>query len=99
VTTSEKSKKTASPGLVSRLADRGEEVVHRVVDEAAKRPAVSGAVERANAARERAEAASRGALERLGVAPVGEVEKLRKELARLERRVKKLEAQGKPPGA
>jgi hypothetical protein len=69
--------------------------VHRLVDEASRKPVVTNAVGRANAARERVETISRNVLTQLGIAPAGDVEKLRKEIARLERRLKKLEGDKK----
>ena len=101
----EKEKKDDA-GLVTRLADRGGETVQRFADEVVKQPMVSDALGKANAAKGRLERVSRVVLEQLGIAPAGDVEKLRNEVTRLERRVKKLEggqktaeAAAKEPGA
>jgi hypothetical protein len=92
MTTTEKEQETkADAGLVTRLADRGGETVQRFADEVVKQPMVSDAIGKANAAKGRLEGVSRFVLDQLGIAPAGEVEKLRKEVARLERRLKKLE--------
>jgi TolA-binding protein len=97
-TENEKEKeKEAEAGIVTRLADRGGETVHRFADEVAKQPMVSDAIGKANATKDRLDALSRSVLELLGIAPSEEVEKLRKEVARLERRLKKLETGQKPP--
>jgi polyhydroxyalkanoate synthesis regulator phasin len=104
MTTTEE-KKQEEQGLVTRLADKGEETVHRLADEAVKSPPVSRAISEANAARDRFEKLARSAFDALGVAPASELEKLRKEVSRLERRVKKLESakapkeSAKPPSA
>jgi polyhydroxyalkanoate synthesis regulator phasin len=94
MTTTEREQETETKtdaGFVTRLADRGGETMHRFADEVVKQPMVSDAIGKANAARGRLERVSRFVFEQLGIAPAGEVEKLRKEVSRLERRVKKLE--------
>jgi ubiquinone biosynthesis protein UbiJ len=90
---------TPQGSIVTRLAERGEEAMQRLADEAAKRPPVSDALGRAHSARERLEELSRSVLQQLGVAPAADVEKLRREVARLERRLKKLEAEKKAGSA
>jgi polyhydroxyalkanoate synthesis regulator phasin len=89
----------AQGSMVTRLAERGEEAVHRLADEAVKHPAVTDALGRANSARERLEELSRTVLAQLGVAPASDVDKLRGDIARLERRLKKLEAEKKAGAA
>ncbi len=86
--TPEKGTAEPEPGLVSRLAGKGEEAVHKVAGEAAKQPLVGETIERL-------EQLSRSVFDRLGIPPADEVDKLRKQVARLERRLKKLEAEQK----
>jgi polyhydroxyalkanoate synthesis regulator phasin len=85
--------KAADPGQLTRLAEKGQETVGRIADEAMKQPVVSDAVGRANEAREWAEGVVRRVLGELGMAQATEVDKLKREVGRLERRVKKLEAE------
>jgi TolA-binding protein len=97
-TGNEKEKETKpESGIVTRLADRGGETVQRFADEVVKQPMVSDAIGKANATKDRIDSLSRSVLELLGIAPSQEVEKLRKEVARLERRLKKLETGQKTP--
>lgn len=89
--TEQEKERKADAGFVTRLADRGGETMQRFADDVVKQPMVSDVLGKANAARGRMERLSRVVLEQLGIAPAGEVEKLRKEFGRLERRLKKLE--------
>jgi polyhydroxyalkanoate synthesis regulator phasin len=88
-------KRKADPGVVTRLAAKGEETVERLADEAAKHKVVNDALHRAADAKGKIEQVSRKVLHELGIAPAAEVDRLRREVARLERRLKKLEGERK----
>ncbi len=78
-------------GVVGRLSRRGEEAVTRLMDELGRNERVAEALDRAISAKGRLDGASRRALGQVGLAAADEVQDLRKEVARLERRLAKLE--------
>jgi polyhydroxyalkanoate synthesis regulator phasin len=81
---------------VSRLAEKGEEAVNRFLEDFAKNPRVSDALNRAASAKGKLDAASRKALAQVGLAPAEDVAELRKEVQALEKRLAKLEGAPKP---
>ena len=91
-------KKKAEPGVIGRLAEKGEETIHRLVEEAEKSPTLSDAIHRAMSAKSRLDSASRSALLQVGLAPAEDVRELRGKLEALEKRVAKLEGTKKPAG-
>ena len=89
-------KRKAEPGVIGRLAERGEETIHRLLEEAEKNRTVADAVQRAATAKGKLDAASRAALLQIGLAPAEDVKELRRKLEALEKRVAKLEGSKKP---
>lgn len=87
---------------LGRLASRGEEALKRLYDELDRNARTHDALQKLVETRGRLEKASRSVLKELGIASVEEVEKLQKEVHRLERRLAKLEkgrVGEQPPGA
>lgn len=84
-------KKETDGNVVGRLAERGEEAVSRLMDELGRSPRVTEALSRATSAKGRLDSASRTALGSIGLAAADELEDLRKQIERLERRLTKLE--------
>ncbi len=84
-------KKTTESGVVGRLSRRGEETLGRLVDELGRNERVTDALGRAMSAKGRLDTASKRALHQVGLAPVDELEDLRKHVERLEKRLAKLE--------
>ena len=84
-------KKESDPGVVSRLAGRGEEAVTRVMDELGRNPRVSDALAKAMSAKGKLDEASRAALAQAGLAAAEELKDLRGEIKKLEERLTKLE--------
>jgi hypothetical protein len=87
-------KTTADEGMVERLSKRGEEALHRLVDELQKNPRVTDALGKANEAKGRLDDATRRALGQAGVAAAEELKDLRTQLEKLEKRLAKLEGEG-----
>jgi hypothetical protein len=84
-------KRTTEPGVVGRLSRRGEEALNRLVDELGRNERVTDALGRAMSAKGKLDGASRRALHQVGLAPADDLEELRKHVARLEKRLTKLE--------
>ncbi len=89
-------KKKAEASVITKLAEKGEETIHRLVEEAEKSPTLSDAMHRALAAKSKLDSASRSALLQVGLAPAEEVRELRRNLEALEKRVAVLEGAKKP---
>lgn len=89
-------KKKPEAGVIAKLAEKGEETIHRLVEEAEKSPTLSDAIHRAMSAKSRLDSASRSALLQVGLAPAEDVRELRGKLEALEKRVAKLEGPKKP---
>ena len=95
-------KKESDPGVVSRLAGRGEDAVTRVMDELGRNPRVSDALAKAMSAKGKLDEASRAALAQAGLAAAEELKDLRNEIKKLEERLTRLErsrATARGPGA
>lgn len=78
-------------GTFGRLSKRGEEAITRLVDELGKNDRVTDALGRAASAKGKLDGASRRALGQVGVAAADELQDLRKQVERLEKRLTKLE--------
>lgn len=89
-------KKKAESSVIGRLAERGEETIHRLVEEAEKSSTVADALHKAITAKSKLDSASRAALLQIGLAPAEDVRELRRKLDTLEKRVAKLESAKKP---
>ena len=89
-------KKKPEAGMITKLAEKGEETIHRLVEEAEKSPTLSDAIHRAMLAKSKLDSASRSALLQVGLAPAEDVRELRGKLEALEKRVAKLEGPKKP---
>ncbi|HSK15608.1 MAG TPA: hypothetical protein VK915_05515 [Gaiellaceae bacterium] len=90
-----KQEKETEATTIERLSKRGEETFSRLADELARNELVSDALSRAAAARGRLDGASKRALSQVGLASADELEALRKQVERLEKRLAKLEAPAK----
>jgi hypothetical protein len=88
-------RKPNGEGVVERLSRRGEEALAKLVDEVGRNERVTDAIGRASSAKGKLDGASRRALQQVGLAPADEVESLRKQVERLEKRLAKLEGGGK----
>jgi polyhydroxyalkanoate synthesis regulator phasin len=86
-----KRKKPDEGGFVERLAGRGEETVTRLLDELARNPRVTDALGRAMSAKGKVDAGARRTLSQVGLAAADELQDLRKQIERLERRLARLE--------
>jgi polyhydroxyalkanoate synthesis regulator phasin len=84
-------RKPNGEGVVERLSRRGEEALAKLVDEVGRNERVTDALGRASSAKGKLDGASRRALQQVGLAPADEVESLRKQVERLEKRLAKLE--------
>ena len=80
------------PGVVERLSKRGEEALGRLADEFGRNERVADALGRAASAKGRLDSASRRALGQVGLAAADELKELRAQIARLEKRLAKLES-------
>jgi polyhydroxyalkanoate synthesis regulator phasin len=89
-----KGKKPDEGGLVERLAGRGEEAVSRFLDELARNPRVTDALGKAMSAKGRVDAGARRTLSQVGLAAADELQDVRKQIERLERRLARLEGGG-----
>jgi hypothetical protein len=78
-------------GVVGRLSRRGEEALTRLMDELGRNDRVTDALSRAMSAKGRLDGASKRALHQVGLAPADDLDDLRKQVQRLEKRVAKLE--------
>lgn len=91
----EAKKEAVDQGVLERLAVRGDEAIRKLREEAH----AADALHRLSDARDRAGKVQRGVLHQLNVAPLDEVEALRAELDRVEKRLAKLEKlAARPPG-
>jgi septal ring factor EnvC (AmiA/AmiB activator) len=86
-----KRKKPDEGGFVERLAGRGEEAVNRFMDELARNPRVTDALEKAMSAKGKVDAGARRTLSQVGLAAADELKDLRKQIERLEKRLARLE--------
>jgi hypothetical protein len=78
-------------GIVGRLAERGEEAVTRIVDELSRNPRVTDALDKAMSAKGKVDAGARRTLSQVGLAAADELQDLRGQIERLERRLARLE--------
>jgi hypothetical protein len=83
--------KRETEGTLGRLSKRGEEAITRLVDEIGKNERVTDALGRAASAKGKLDGASRRARGGVGLAGSDELEELRKQVERLEKRLAKLE--------
>jgi septal ring factor EnvC (AmiA/AmiB activator) len=83
--------KTTEPGMVGRLSRRGEETLGRLMDELGRNERVTDAFGRAMTAKGKLDTASKRALHQVGLAPLDDLEELRKQVNRLEKRLAKIE--------
>jgi len=88
----EKKTAVAERSTLTRLAERGEEAIKRLTEELDKNA-------RVHDARGRLERIEKSVLNRLNIASLDEVEELRKEVAKLERRLTRAEAAAGRKGA
>jgi hypothetical protein len=86
-----KARKEQESTTLGRLSKRGEDAITRLVDEIGKNERVTDALSRAVSARGKLDGASRRARGQVGIAGTDELEQLRKQVARLEKRLAKLE--------
>ena len=89
-------KKKPEASVIAKLAEKGEQTIHRLVEEAEKSPTLSDAIQRAMSAKSKLDSASRSALLQVGLAPAEDLKELRGKLEALEKRVAKLEGAKKP---
>jgi polyhydroxyalkanoate synthesis regulator phasin len=87
-----KGKKSDDGGFVGGLAERGEKAVNRVVDELARNPRVTDALDKAMSAKGKVDSGARRTLSQLGLAAADELKDLRKQIERLERRLARVES-------
>jgi polyhydroxyalkanoate synthesis regulator phasin len=83
--------KQETEGALGRLSKRGEEAITRFVDEIGKNERVTDALGRAASAKGKLDGASRRAISQVGLAGADELQDLRKQVERLEKRLAKLE--------
>jgi hypothetical protein len=88
----EKKAAEAERSTLTRLAERGEEAIKRLTEELDKNARVQDALGRL-------ERIEKSVLNRLNIASLDEVEELRKEVAKLERRLARAEAAAGRKGA
>lgn len=86
--------KQPEPGVVERLSKRGEEALARLAEELGRNDRVADALGKAVSAKGRLDGASRRALGQVGLAPADEVKELKAKIAKLEKRLAKLEGGG-----
>ena len=86
-----KGKKSDDSGFVGGLAERGEKAVNRVMDELARNPRVTDALDKAMSAKGKVDSGARRTLAQLGLAAADELKDLRKQIERLERRLARVE--------
>jgi hypothetical protein len=87
-------RKKDDSGAIGRLASRGEEAAARLFEELSRNPRVTDALGRAMSAKGRVDSGARSALGTIGLAAADELKDMRKQIARLEKRLEKLEASG-----
>jgi polyhydroxyalkanoate synthesis regulator phasin len=86
-----KGKKSDDGGFVGGLAERGEKAVNRVMEELARNPRVTDALDKAMSAKGKVDSSARRTLSQLGLAAADELKDLRKQIERLERRLARVE--------
>lgn len=86
-----KGKKSDDSGFVGGLAERGEKAVNRVMEELARNPRVTEALDKAMSAKGKVDSSARRTLSQLGLAAADELKDLRKQIERLERRLARVE--------
>ena len=86
-----KGKKSDDSGFVGGLAERGEKAVNRVMDELARNPRVTDALDKAMSAKGKVDSSARRTLSQLGLAAADELKDLRTQIERLERRLARVE--------
>ena len=84
-------KQETESGTLGRLSKRGEDAITRLVDELGRNDRVTDAFGRAMSAKGKLDGASRRALGQVGLAASDELQDLRKQVQRLEKRLAKLE--------
>jgi polyhydroxyalkanoate synthesis regulator phasin len=95
-----KDKKSDDGGFVGGLAERGEKAVNRVMDQLARNPRVTDALDKAMSTKGKVDSGARRTLSQLGLAAADELNDLRKQIERLERRLARVEADtGTKPAA
>jgi hypothetical protein len=87
-----KGKKSDDGGFVGGLAERGEKAVNRVMEELARNPRVTDALDKAMSAKGKVDSGARRTLSQLGLAAADELKDLRKQIERLERRLARVES-------
>ena len=86
-----KSNKPDDSGFVGGLAERGEKAVNRVMEELARNPRVTDALDKAMSAKGKVDTSARRTLSQLGLAAADELKDLRTQIERLERRLARVE--------
>jgi cell division protein FtsN len=86
-----KRKKSDDNRFVGNLAERGEKAVNRVMEELARNPRVTDALDKAMSAKGKVDTGARRTLSQLGLAAADELKDLRKQIERLERRLARVE--------
>jgi septal ring factor EnvC (AmiA/AmiB activator) len=84
-------RKQPEPGVVERLSKRGEETLARLAEELGRNERVADALGKAVSAKGRLDTASRRALGQVGLAAADELKDLRAQIAKLEKRLARLE--------
>lgn len=84
-------RKQPEPGVVERLSKRGEEALARLTEELGRNERVADALGKAVSAKGRLDTASRRALGQVGLAAADELHDLRAQIAKLEKRLARLE--------
>jgi len=83
--------KETDASVLSRLANRGEDALTRVMDELGRNPRVTDALAKAMGAKGKVDTTTRKTLGQVGLAAAGEIGELRGRLERLENRLAALE--------
>jgi polyhydroxyalkanoate synthesis regulator phasin len=86
-----KGNKADDSGFVGGLAERGEKAVNRVMEELARNPRVTDALDKAMSAKGKVDSSARRTLSQLGLAAADELKDLRMQIERLERRLARVE--------
>ncbi len=91
-----KKAKETDAGTLGRLSKAGEDALTRLVEELGKNERVTDAVARAMSAKGKLDDGAKRAVGGVGLAAAEELKDLRKHIERLEKRLAKLESEGKP---
>ncbi|HXV34814.1 MAG TPA: hypothetical protein VD769_12455 [Gaiellaceae bacterium] len=94
-----KKAKETDAGTLGRLSKAGEETITRLVEELGKNERITDAMARAMAAKGKLDEGAKRAAGQVGLAAADELKDLRRHIERLEKRLAKLEAAGKPKPA